>query len=304
MDLEPVLRTAQRSQGVVTWGQLLSEHPRRRIEAAVDAGLLVRVGRGRLSLPSTPDPLRQALVHRGVVSHAAAARLWFLETLHDPVATDITVPRRATSRPVASGTRLHWTDLRADEVRGRVTGPLRTVVDCARTMSFPDALTVADSALRRRAVEKDELVQAAAAVRGPGAAAARQVADAADHRAMSPLESGLRGIVVERGLTGFGLQVPFCTTRLSGFVDLGDPVRRIALEAEGYEFHGSRTAFDRDCRRYDELVRTGWLVLRFSWEQVMYDQTWVADTVEDVLRLRGRVPDRRNRRPVGAVMPL
>ena len=94
MDVEPVLRTAQRSQGVVTWGQLLSEHPRRRIEAAVDAGLLVRVGRGKLSLPSTPDPLRQALVHRGVVSHAAAARLWFLETLHDPVTTDVTVPPR------------------------------------------------------------------------------------------------------------------------------------------------------------------------------------------------------------------
>ncbi len=203
MDLEPVLRTAQRSQGVVTWGQLLSEHPRRRIEAAVDAGLLVRVGRGRLSLPNTPDPLRQALVHRGVVSHAAAARLWFLETLHEPVTTDVTVPRGATSRPVASGTRLHWTDLEADEVRGRVTSPLRTVVDCARTMPFAEALTVADSALRRRAVEKDELVHAARSVRGPGAGAARRVAEAADHRSMSPLESGLRGIVLERGMFGF-----------------------------------------------------------------------------------------------------
>lgn len=300
MDVEPVLRTAQRSQGVVTWGQLLSEHPRRRIEAAVDAGLLVRVGRGKLSLPSTPDPLRQALVHRGVVSHAPAARLWFLETLHDPVTTDVTVPRGATSRPVATGTRLHWTDLGAHEVRGRVTSPLRTVLDCARTMPFADALTVADSALRRRAVEKDELVHAAGAVRGPGAAPARRVADAADHRSMSPLESGLRGIVLARGMTEFDLQVPFRTARLSGFVDLGDPVRRIALEAEGYEFHGSRKGFDRDCRRYDELVRAGWLVLRFSWEQVMYDQSWVGDTVEDVLRLRGGVPGRRKRRPAAA----
>lgn len=72
---------------------------------------------------------------------------------------------------------------------------------------------------------------------------------------------------------------------------------QIALEADSFEFHGSRQAMDRDCRRYDELVRTGWLVLRFSWEQVMSDQEWVADTVEETVALRSRGPGRRGRRP-------
>ncbi len=32
---------------------------------------------------------------------------------------------------------------------------------------------------------------------------------------------------------------------------------------------------ERDCRRYDELVRLGWRVLRFAWEHVMLEPDWV-----------------------------
>ncbi len=73
---------------------------------------------------------------------------------------------------------------------------------------------------------------------------------------------------------------------MRGVVDLGDPERRIALEADSFEWHGGRVALDRDCRRYDELVRSGWLVLRFSWEQVMFDRGWVADVVRDAVAQR------------------
>ncbi len=296
MDLDAVARTAARHQGVLTWGQLLEEHPRRRVQAAVDAGLLVRVARGRWALGTTPSELRQALVHRGAVSHGSAARLWFLETLHPPEEVHVTVPVDGRSRAATRGTRLHWRDLDPTEVRGRVTSPLRTVLDCARTLPFADALAVADSALRRRAVERDELDVAAADLVGRGTVRARRVVAAADGRAANPFESGLRAILLERGVPGFTPQLPFRTPRLRGFVDLGDPDRRIALEADSFEFHGSRQAMDRDCRRYDELVRTGWLVLRFSWEQVVSDQTWVADTVQETVALRSRGPGRRGRR--------
>lgn len=296
MDLDGVTRTAARHQGVLTWGQLLAEHPRRRVQAAVDAGLLVRVARGRWALIGTASELQQALAHRGAVSHESAARLWFLETLHPPEQVHVTVPVDGRSRATSRGTRLHWNDLEPAEVRGRVTSPLRTVLDCARTLPFADALAVADSALRRRAVERDELDVAVAGLVGRGTVRARRVVAAADGRAANPFESGLRAIVLDRGLTDFVPQQPFRTPRLRGFVDLGDHRRRIALEADSFEFHGSRQAMDRDCRRYDELVRTGWLVLRFSWEQVMSDQEWVADTVEETVALRSRGPGRRGRR--------
>ncbi len=294
MDLDGVIHTASDHQGALTWGQLLQRHPRRTLEAAVEAGVLVRLARGRLALSTTPDPLRQALVHRGVVSHESAARLWFLETLHEPTSTHVTVPARGRSRSVPRGTRLHWGDLAPGEIRGRVTSPLRTVLDCARTMPFADALAVADSALRRRAVEPDELAAGAFGLRGRGAVAARRVVGAADGRAANPFESGLRAVVLGRRVAGFVPQLPFRTPRTSGYLDLGDPLRRVALEADSFAFHGSRPALDRDCRRYDELVRTGWSVLRFSWEQVMFDHEWVGDTVVETL---AHVPRRRTRRP-------
>ena len=294
MDLDAVARTAAEHGGALTWGSLVARHPERVVRAAVRAGVLVRAARGRYVLPACPDPLRQALVQRATVSHESAARLWLLETLHQPTTTHLTVPAAARGRGRVRGVRLHWCDLDPGEVDGRVTSPARTVLDCARTMPFPDALAVVDSALRRRLVSVDDLGVALGRERGRGTVAARRVLSAGDGRAANPFESGLRAIVLERGVTGFVPQQPFSTPRLRGRVDLGDPVRRIALEADSFEFHGSRSALDRDCRRYDELVRTGWLVLRFSWEQVMSDQVWLGDTVEETVALRDQ---RRRRRP-------
>jgi very-short-patch-repair endonuclease len=66
-------------------------------------------------------------------------------------------------------------------------------------------------------------------------------------------------------------------------VDLGDPRCRVALEADSFEHHGTRRALRDDCRRYDELVRVGWTVLRFAWEHVVLDPAWVRAVVGDVV---------------------
>ena len=97
----------------------------------------------------------------------------------------------------------------------------------------------------------------------------------------------LRAIVLGTGLTGFVPQQPVRLRDGSVVrVDLGDPVLRIAIEADSYAHHGSRQALRDDCRRYDELLRVGWLVIRFAWEHVMLDASWVAKTVLDVVRRR------------------
>ena len=287
MDVEKVLRAAQRRSGTITWAELRREASRRSVESAVRQGLLVRVARGRYTLRSTPAALSQAHALAGVASHESAAQLWMLETLHPVTQAHVTVgPAREVVAP--RGVRLHWAALEEHERSGRVTAPLRTVLDCARSMPFAEGLAIADSALRNRAVEPADLVKGAARLRGWGCATARRVAAAADGRAANPFESGLRAAVLELGLDGFSPQTPFRTPRLSGRVDVGDPRRRIALEADSFAFHGARDALDRDCRRYDELVRSGWIVLRFSWEQVMYDAAWVAATIEETLRVHGR----------------
>lgn len=124
---------------------------------------------------------------------------------------------------------------------------------------------------------------------------------AADGRAANPLESVLRAVVIGTGMGGFEPQVPVAVG-LGGHpsvarVGLGDRRRRIALEADSFTFHGTRQALDRYCRRYSDLVAAGWTVLRFSYEQVMFDRTWVADTVAAVAAAADARPERDRRTP-------
>jgi very-short-patch-repair endonuclease len=263
------------------------------LRRAVLAGDIVRVTRGWYALPGLPDPRLTAERLRGVVSHASAARLWGLDLLSRETAPHVTVPAHRNRRRSAAV--LHWVDLPADQVVDGVTSPLRTVLDCARTMPFAEAVVIADSALRARLVRAGELVTAAARLSGAGRRRAIRVAQSADARSGSALESALRAGLVQARIRCFVPQLAIGDDRFSARVDLGDPRHRIALEADSFEHHGSRPALVRDCHRYDELAVRGWLVLRFSWEHVMLDQPWVIDTVLAALRLRSPQAGRTGR---------
>lgn len=87
-----------------------------------------------------------------------------------------------------------------------VTTPLDTVLQCAARLPFPEALSVADSALRSGAVGPDTLRNAADVYHGIGRSRVRRVAVTADGRAANPFESGLRAIVLDAGLTNLAVQ--------------------------------------------------------------------------------------------------
>jgi very-short-patch-repair endonuclease len=209
----------------------------------------------------------------------------------------VTLPRHRKRRPTAGI--LHWSDLQPHERLDGVTAPLRTVLDCARTLPFDQALAIADSALRLGLVGPIELARAVERLGGPGRGRVRAVGLAADGRAGSGLESVLRAILITQRIRGFLPQVAVRDEGLYARVDLADELRMIALEADSFEFHGSRDALVRDCRRYDELAVRGWLVLRFAWEHVMFDQEWVAATVRAAQQRR-----RPAHRPTGTTRTL
>ena len=204
------------------------------------------------------------------------------------------VPRRAVERAVRDGlvvrprprpgVRLHWADLTDRDVHEQSTSPARTAMDCAATLPFADALAVADGVLREGLLGAAELVRIAEAFRGAGRVRRLRVARAARADAANPFESCLRAVVLEEGLSGFEPQYRVPGTPY--VVDLADPGLRVALEADSFRHHGDRAAFRADCRRYDELVRIGWVVLRFAWEDVMFDRPWVARMVCDCCRRR------------------
>jgi very-short-patch-repair endonuclease len=141
---------------------------------------------------------------------------------------------------------------------------------------------VVDSAIRCGDLDAESFAKAAARVRGKGAARVRRVAEHASGLAANAFESALRGIALEAGLDARP-QVPITTGGVEIHPDVVDVERRVVLEADSWEFHATKDAFQRDCWRYTSLTADGWLVLRFTWWQVMDQPDWVREVLERIV---------------------
>jgi very-short-patch-repair endonuclease len=125
------------------------------------------------------------------------------------------------------------------------------------------------------------LRRAAERLGGPGCGNARRVAESVDPRAGSGLESALRAILIDGGVAGFEPQVLISGGDFRAQVDLAHRAAGRALDADGFEFHGTREGLVADCCRYDESVALGWRVLRLSFEQILGHPAWVARRIVD-----------------------
>ncbi|WP_432943099.1 DUF559 domain-containing protein [Kribbella sp. CA-253562] len=282
-----------RRGGSAAFADLLAVVSARAIRAALAAGTIRRVAKGVYALPEAPPALTAARSHGGAVSHLSAAQHWKMGVLSAPTLPHVTLRPGRLRRRAGLPCVLHWAHV---PVIDDVTTPVRTVLDCVRTLPLAEALAVADSALHLGLVDHDELLDAAARLSGPHHVRIQRVVGLADRKAESVLESALRAILIEAGVEGFEPQVPVRGGGFSARLDLGHRHRRIGLEAEGFEHHGGRVALARDCRRLVNLSLRGWLVLRFSWEDVMYDPDWIVEAVREALEL----PPLTNRLPTAA----
>ena len=265
--------------GIATRTDLLHLTTARKLRAAVAEQSVVLVRRGRYRLPDADRALTRAVQLGGVASHLSAAQLHGWEVAFPSTTPWITVPRNSKARK-SPRHHLFWADV--SEERGHVTSPMRTVLDCARRLPFAVALTVADSALRHGDVDHQALVRAAGGVRGKGAERARRVAAHASALAANPFESVLRALALEAGIDA----VPQLEVEIRGVTihpDVGDRERGIVLEADSWEFHTGKDAHERDCWRYTVLVCGGWVVLRFTWRQVMFEPEFVTECLLQVL---------------------
>jgi very-short-patch-repair endonuclease len=266
-------------------GPLIAATSRRAVAAALERGEIERIALGIYALPGLPATEAAVLAYDGVLSHLSAAQAFGLPLLLAPEKPHVTLPPHRHPRPGPPAV-LHWAHTSAAERRDRITSLQRTVVDCARTLPFGESLAVADAALATGRLVQDELIAAASALRGYGCPNARRTAAAASGLSESFLESVLRSLLIDAGVDGFEPQVLVTHGSFRARVDLGHRVALLALEAEGFAFHGSRRDFAADCHRYDELVAAGWLVLRFTYEQVIGDPAWVIATVRAALAQR------------------
>ncbi len=263
--------------GTANFAELRIGASGRAIRKALASGSIRRIAHGVYALPPAADPLAAARAQGGVVSHLSAAVLHGFDVLQLPAMTQVTVPRGQHLRASTIDCELYWAD-GVPALDGRTTR-LRTVLDCARTLPFAAGLCVADSALRKDGIQRDQLLAAAASLRGPGSSRVRQVAATADARAESPLESVLRAVLLEAGIDGLVPQWVVRDDTFSARIDLAHPALKLALEADSFAHHGTRPALTRDCRRHTQLTVRGWRLLRFSWEDVMLEPGWVVAAV-------------------------
>jgi very-short-patch-repair endonuclease len=124
----------------------------------------------------------------------------------------------------------------------------------------------------------------------------RRVARAARPEAANPFESVLRAIALDVPGLSVEPQRVIHGRRVWARPDLVDEDLRIVLEADSFAWHGGREALDRDASRYNRLAVEGWLVLRFSWEAVMFRP----DEVREVLLDAVAYVTQRTQRPPSA----
>lgn len=270
--------------GVASRAALLESGSRAELDDALRTGEVVRVARGRYALPAASHALVAAHRLSGVASHLSAALLLGWEVKAPPNRPHVTLPKNRKLIGGA-GVVVHRTTLGADDVNGAVTSADRTLLDCLRSLPSDEGLAVADSALRHGFSHR-RLVALAARAKGPGSTQVRRVAGRASELAANPFESVLRDIALDVPGLNVRPQVPVFGADFLGRPDLADGELKIVLEADSFEWHGGRTALQRDCRRYDNFVAAGWLVLRFAWEDVMFDRDWVRAVITAVTKER------------------
>lgn len=273
----------QRTGGSARYADLAGLTSARQIRGALLSGEITRVAKGVYALPTEPSDLTVAIANGGVLARQSAALHHGLEVVTRPLVPHVLITRTQRRHKTDLACVLHRTKVPLPEC---ATTPLQTVIDCARHLPFGEALAIADSAVRLKKVDKVALADAADAARGTGRAAVLRIAAAADGAAESALESMLRARVLDAGFTGFVPQYRIRDRSFYARVDLADPLLRIVLEADSFAHHGTRAALRRDCRRYVDLAIRGWLLLRYSWEDVILDETWVGTSLAAAVHRR------------------
>jgi very-short-patch-repair endonuclease len=233
----------------------------------VRAGRLHRVHRGvyavghrRLSNEGRWMAAVLACGEEAVLSHFSAAALWrMLKPADGPI--HVTLPH-TNGRSKRKGIRIHRSTVllprhTTSELNIPVTDPTRTLEDLRRSVS-PD--------LYRRARREAEFLRLPLGnVESDGTA--------------TELEARLLAVCRRHRIPKPEVNVPVGPY----IVDFLWPDHRLVVEVDGWEGHGSKSAFEDDRARDARLTSLGYRVLRFTWRQLNDEPGEVAAILRQLL---------------------
>jgi very-short-patch-repair endonuclease len=285
-------RLAELQYGLATRAQLLAvDFSATEIQGRIERGLLHAVHRGVYRVGHTA-PLEfaaemaavMACGPRAVLSGRSAGYVWaLLPRPRGPVQVSGAVRRQ---RPGIRARRIPVARSEVTRCRGiPITSVARTVADLAGELEPLQLESVVAEAERRRTVKRRELEAAAQlAGRRHGAARLRELLRQEHDPALLRYDTEKRFLELVRaaGLPTPDHNVPFGAYEL----DTVWRAARLVVELDGFEFHRTRAAFERDRARDAELQASGLAVLRFTWRQVRYQPELVLARVVRTLALR------------------
>lgn len=220
-----------------------------------------------------------------VLSHSSAAALWGFRASTGPT-VDVTAPNRR--RHSRAGVKVHCVRQLHHEDRSvrdgiPITTVARTLLDLAEVIQ-PQALFHAFEQAERLALLDLRAIDRLW-VTDHGRHGLRTLRSVLDDQRLpntvtrSELERLFLDLCHETGLP-----MPTVNAVVEGFeADSVWPHARLIVELDGYRFHRSRTAFERDRARDAALLLAGYRVLRVTYRRLKTEPEAVARTVRSLL---------------------
>jgi very-short-patch-repair endonuclease len=287
---------ADRQHGVVAWRQL-------RELGLAKAAIRHRAQTGRLHRlqPGVYAVGRRIVTRQGwwmaavlssgpgaVLSHHSAAALWGMRGYSER-AVEVTTRQKSTS---SKRTRRHHCHLPADEVTIEegipVTTAPRTILDLAAT----ESADVVEGLLREAEFRRlwDRLSLLDLVERHPGRRGLGKVRAALERVKREP--AGRPRSRLEDRFAPFLRLHRLPLPRFNDWIVLDDkrfqvdcrwPGTRHIVELDGWEAHGSRSAFREDRGRDRRLRAAGYLVTRLTWNQLDDEPLEIAQDLREIL---------------------
>jgi len=285
--------------GLATRRQLLERIPGTVLDGHIGRQNLVRVFPHVYRLRNQPidgaTTLRAALLHAGpeaALSHTTALVVWGLRSLERPL--HLTVDhgvRRAGAPDLVVHRRLRF-DPDSDQCvqrRGlRITTLARTIIDSWPLLPVGERRPLALDVARRRLTTAEHLREAVNERPNVGGRRLlRQTIDLIDDGCESELEAhGVLNVFRHRSLPPsvgqFRLELPSGRVKL----DRAWPEAMLAVELDGARHHTSPEDRQNDLARDRAMAAAGWVVLRFTYADVLRDADGVRRKVLEVYRTR------------------
>jgi hypothetical protein len=271
---------AARQHGLITVAQvrehgLTAEH----VKVRLARGQWLKLRYGVYAIAGAPPTWEQSVLAAvlgagggAVASHSTAGALWRLPGF-DRSALEISTHRSDQCRldgVVAHRTNRFLADDHTTTQRIPVTSPERTLVDVSGHLTVGQLGRAVDDGIRRCILELEVLRRTAAGLRPAPGRHLNKVRSVLARR-LPGYDAGESALQMRfaRGLVQHGCPEPVIEhpVRLFGKryrIDLAYPEAMLAVEIDGWEWHRTRSAFDGDRARANELVVAGWTVLRFT----------------------------------------